>query len=85
MRLHALIALGLSLGLGPGCTSMAGQTASGPGTNAGASCPTTTEAENIAIARVWHEEVINRRNPAPCRTSSTRRSCTTRPAATPTP
>jgi steroid delta-isomerase-like uncharacterized protein len=29
-----------------------------------AACPTTTEAENIAIARAWHEEVINRRNPA---------------------
>ena len=29
-----------------------------------AACPTTTEEENIAIARVWHEEVINQRNPA---------------------
>jgi predicted ester cyclase len=29
-----------------------------------ADCPTTTEAENIAIARVWHEDVINQRNPA---------------------
>jgi predicted ester cyclase len=28
-----------------------------------AECPTTTEEENIAIARVWHEEVINQRNP----------------------
>jgi steroid delta-isomerase-like uncharacterized protein len=28
-----------------------------------ANCPTTTEEENVAIARVWHEEVINRRNP----------------------
>lgn len=27
-------------------------------------CPATTEAENVAIARKWHEEVINRRNPA---------------------
>jgi steroid delta-isomerase-like uncharacterized protein len=27
-------------------------------------CPTTTRDENIAIARKWHEEVINRRNPA---------------------
>jgi predicted ester cyclase len=66
MRLYVLIALGLSLGLGSGCTSMAGQTASGPGTSAGAgiSCPITTEAENVAIARIWHEEVINRKNPA---------------------
>mgnify|MGYP000368435497 CR=1 FL=1 len=26
-------------------------------------CPQTTEEENIAIAKVWHEEVINQRNP----------------------
>jgi predicted ester cyclase len=26
-------------------------------------CPTTTEEENVAIARKWHEEVINNRNP----------------------
>ena len=30
-------------------------------------CPATTEAENVAIARQWHEEVINRRNPAALR------------------
>src|SRR4029453_17441774 len=29
-----------------------------------AECPVTTEDENVAIARAWHEEVINRRNPA---------------------
>ena len=28
-----------------------------------AGCPATTEAQNIALARAWHEEVINRRNP----------------------
>ncbi|HET7715925.1 MAG TPA: ester cyclase [Bauldia sp.] len=27
-------------------------------------CPETGREENIAIARKWHEEVINRRNPA---------------------
>ncbi len=32
-----------------------------------AACPATTEAENVAIARQWHEEVINRRNPAALR------------------
>lgn len=26
-------------------------------------CPATTTVENVAIARQWHEEVINRRNP----------------------
>jgi steroid delta-isomerase-like uncharacterized protein len=29
-----------------------------------AACPATTEEENVALARAWHEEVINRRNPA---------------------
>ena len=29
-----------------------------------AACPATTEAGNLAIARAWHEDVINRRNPA---------------------
>lgn len=28
------------------------------------SCPDTTEAENVALARSWHEDVINDRNPA---------------------
>jgi steroid delta-isomerase-like uncharacterized protein len=30
-------------------------------------CPATTEVENTAIARAWHEDVINRRNPAALR------------------
>jgi steroid delta-isomerase-like uncharacterized protein len=30
-------------------------------------CPTTNEAQNLAIARAWHEDVINRRNPAALR------------------
>lgn len=30
---------------------------------AGAACVATTEAENVDIARKWHEEVISRRNP----------------------
>jgi predicted ester cyclase len=67
MRLHVLLALGLSLALGPGCAGTASQAtrSSGPGASAGATtCPTTTEAENVAIAWVWHEEVINRQNPA---------------------
>jgi steroid delta-isomerase-like uncharacterized protein len=65
MRLHVLFALGLSLMLGPGCAGTTDQAASGAGTSAtSASCPSTTEEENIAIARVWHEEAINNRNPA---------------------
>ena len=28
-----------------------------------AGCPATSEAENVEIARKWHEEVINRRHP----------------------
>jgi steroid delta-isomerase-like uncharacterized protein len=27
-------------------------------------CPVTTQVENTALARAWHEDVINRRNPA---------------------
>jgi hypothetical protein len=27
-------------------------------------CPATTQVENAAVARAWHEDVINRRNPA---------------------
>jgi hypothetical protein len=27
-------------------------------------CPATTDVENTAIARAWHEDVINRKNPA---------------------
>lgn len=63
MRFHVLLGLWLALGLGPGCAGTADQAS--PSSSASATtCPTTTEAENIAIARVWHEEAINRRNPA---------------------
>src|SRR5215207_535283 len=49
--------LGLSTGtLGQAVVPAAG---SGP-----AACPATTEAESLALARAWHEEVINRRNPS---------------------
>jgi predicted ester cyclase len=27
-------------------------------------CPSTTQVENTALARAWHEDVVNRRNPA---------------------
>ena len=27
-------------------------------------CPATTQVENTAVARAWHEDVINQRNPA---------------------
>ena len=66
MRFFVLLALGLALALGPGCAGTAGQaTSAGPDAAAGATaCPATTETENIAIAWVWHEEAINRRNPA---------------------
>jgi steroid delta-isomerase-like uncharacterized protein len=63
MRFHVLLGLGLALGLGSGCAGPTGQAS--PSSSASATtCPTTTEAENIVIARVWHEEAINRRNPA---------------------
>ena len=34
-----------------------------PGTSPAADCPTTTEEENEAIARRWHEEAINQHDP----------------------
>ncbi|HEX5498534.1 MAG TPA: ester cyclase [Thermomicrobiales bacterium] len=36
--------------------------AASPAATPGA-CPATTEAQHEAIARVWHDEVINKRNP----------------------
>lgn len=65
-RLSVLVALfGLSLALGLGQGAVAGQEATPDAAAATpAACPVTTEEENVAIARVWHEEVINRRNPA---------------------
>ena len=41
-----------------------GQTVAPDAGSGPATCPATTEAENLAIARAWHEEVINRRNPS---------------------
>jgi len=60
MRSFVLLALGLSLV--PGCARMADQAASDASAGT-AACPTTTESENVAIARVWHEDAINQRNP----------------------
>ena len=42
-------------------------TPSVPGAGAAAACPATTEAQKVALARAWHEEVVNRRNPAALR------------------
>ena len=60
----AVTLLGLSLMLGFGRAGTAGQ-ATTPSAGSGATpetCPATTEAENIAIARTFHEEAINQRN-----------------------
>ena len=56
MRRGILVSLVLAL-----ATGAAGRVAAQAA--GGADCPTTTEAENVALARAWHEEVINRRNP----------------------
>jgi predicted ester cyclase len=53
-----VVLLGLSVTLPVGRPSTANQAVT-PTT-----CRATTEAENLAIARAWHEDVINRRNPA---------------------
>ncbi|MGE0540683.1 MAG: ester cyclase [Dehalococcoidia bacterium] len=59
----AVSALGLALMLGLSRIGTAGD-AVAQSAGSGATCPMTTEDENIAIARTWHEQVINRRNPA---------------------
>ena len=55
--LRNLVPMGLAVMLAVGMVDA-------PLVTAQADCPATTEAENIAIARVWHEDVINQRNPA---------------------
>ncbi len=62
----AVSVLGLVLMLGLSRAGTAGDVAA-QGTGSGApsvTCPVTTEAENVDIARTWHEQVINQRNPA---------------------
>ncbi len=59
-----LLGLSLTLGLSHVSTVRAAQAPDAGRAASPATCPATTEADNIAIARAWHEEVINRRNPA---------------------
>jgi predicted ester cyclase len=60
----SLLVLSLAVGLSPtGAADHATTPDTGPDT-AQTDCPATTEAERLAIARAWHEEVINQRNPA---------------------
>jgi steroid delta-isomerase-like uncharacterized protein len=61
LRLLVVVAL---LGLS---TGVAAQTAAPDVRPVPAACPATTEAENLTVARAWHEEVINHRNPAALR------------------
>jgi steroid delta-isomerase-like uncharacterized protein len=59
----ALFALSLTLGLSrPGLASQAATPSAASGTPT--TCSATTEEENAVIARRWHEDVINQRNPA---------------------
>ncbi len=55
--------LAVSLVAGMGAPGAAGQPATPEASGTPPACPATTEEENVAIARVWHEEVINNRNP----------------------
>ena len=59
----AVALLGGSLALGIGRAAGQGTPAGEPGATP-AACRATTEAANVAIARAWHDEAINRRNPA---------------------
>src|SRR5689334_8402924 len=55
--LVAVVTIGLAVAFGGGRTPVGAQDASPAATPA--SCPTTTEEQNAAIARRWHEEVVN--------------------------
>ena len=46
-------------------------------------CPVTTQVESTAVARAWHDDVINRRNPTMLAILSVLKSCITRPAVIP--
>lgn len=46
-------------------------------------CPVTTQVESTAIARAWHDDVINRRNPTKLRILSVLKSCIMRQAVIP--
>jgi steroid delta-isomerase-like uncharacterized protein len=62
----AISLLGLSLMVGfnrTGATGGVAAQSTGSGVTT-ASCQATTEEQNIEIARTWHEQVINQRNPA---------------------
>lgn len=65
-RFVALVLIGSSLLLGFGHATFSGQAATPRASSAATPerCPSTTSEENVAIARAWHEEVINHRNPA---------------------
>jgi predicted ester cyclase len=62
----ALLLVGCSLLFGLGRAITVGQeaTATAGSVATPTSCPSTSPEENVAIARAWHEEVINHRNPA---------------------
>jgi steroid delta-isomerase-like uncharacterized protein len=57
MQRLLVVVLGLLLTLSVGHAGTVGQAMT-------PACPDTTETQNLAIARAWHEDVINRRNPA---------------------
>jgi steroid delta-isomerase-like uncharacterized protein len=57
--LCVFVGLALAVALGGGEALLAAQ-ATTPAASPAAGCPATTEDENAAIARRWHEDVINR-------------------------
>ncbi len=61
--LTALVGLVAALGLGDSRLPTAAATPTADSAASPTTCPATTEAENLAIARIWHEQVINQRNP----------------------
>jgi predicted ester cyclase len=58
----ALVGLCLALGVdGAGGASGSAPSEAGAGST---TCPSTSDEQKLAVARAWHEDVINRRNPA---------------------
>ena len=65
----ALVGLSLTV-VGTAPVTAVESTTATPGTAAAgsaAACPAITEAQKVALARAWHEEVVNRHNPAALR------------------
>ena len=64
-RSRILVALvGLCLALGADGAARASGSATSEAGAGSTTCPSTSDEQKLAVARAWHEDVINRRSPA---------------------